>query len=116
MTTYENVKNVVEGAVSASVGLVIHTVIAKNTPVGLRFLPRIGMRFGTLVIGTILSNMAAKRITDNLDEIFFGVRDGIEEAEAELKAKDALISETAEVITPKPKRKPAAKTTPKDEV
>lgn len=136
MSVYDGFKNGIEGVVSASVGLVIHTVIAKNTPADLKFLPRIGMRFGTLIIGTILSNMAAKAITDNLDVFVEGVSESVKEAEAALQAKDDLVEEVipyatndasatmaiyeaappfdvSAPVTPKPKRKPAAKTSPK---
>lgn len=124
MSKYENFKDAITGVVSASVGLVIQTVIAKNTPVDLPYFPKLGMKVGTLVIGSLLSNMAATKITDGLDNIVSGVKKGVEEAEAELKeqsftemAEDALnitITEPADV--PKPKRKPTAKKPPETTV
>jgi len=117
MSKFETFKNAVEGIVSASVGLVIHTVIAKNTPTNLKFLPRTGMKVGTLVIGSLLSNMAAKKITDGLDGLVAGVKEDIQKVEAERAAEAeaakprTYLDDVADDIsvTPKPKRKPAVK-------
>lgn len=123
MSKYENFKDAITGVVSASVGLVIQTVIAKNTPVDLPYFPKLGMRVGTLVIGSLLSNMAATKITDGLDNIVSGVKKGVEEAEAELKEQsfsemaDEILKPTEPVAdVPKPKRKPAAKKPPETTV
>jgi hypothetical protein len=121
MSKFETFKNAVEGIVSASVGLVIHTVIAKNTPTNLKFLPRTGMKVGTLVIGSLLSNMAAKKITDGLDGLVAGVKEDIQKVEAERAAEAeaakprTYLDDVADdydrdiSVTPKPKRKPAVK-------
>jgi hypothetical protein len=108
---YENFKSAVEGVVSASVGLVLTTVIVKNTPADLTFLPKLGMRVGTLVIGSLLSNMAAKKITDGMDNMATGIQTSIDEAEAEIKNQNQLLENIKAVNEEamKPKRKPAAK-------
>lgn len=110
MSKYENLKSVVEGVVSTSVGLVTHTVIARNTPSNLKFFPRLGMRFGTLVIGSLLSKMAAKAITDNMDEFVANISKVVEEVET------PEVELPIEVVPPKPKRKPATKVPPKTDV
>lgn len=111
MSKYENFKSAIEGVVSASVGLVITTVISKNTPADLNFLPKIGMKVGTLVIGSLLSSMAAKKITDGMDTAVAGVKKGIDEAEADLQvqANTTFVNIADEELKPKPKRKPAVK-------
>ena len=109
MSKYEAFKDAVTGVVSASVGLVIQTVISKNTPVDLPYFPKLGMRVGTLVIGSLLSNMAATKITDGLDNLVSGVKKSVEEAEAEIKAREEVVEEPVEEVIPKPKRKSPVK-------
>lgn len=127
MSKYENFKNAVEGIVSASVGLVIHTVIAKNMPGDLKFLPRTGMKVGTLIIGSLLSNMAAKKVTEGLDAFVDGVKADIRkvederEAEAEAAKPRTYLDDAADAdedipINSKPKRKPAVKKPSVDDV
>lgn len=89
MSKYETAKNVLEGVVGTSVGMVVQTVIAHNTPANLKFLPRMGMKVGTLVIGSLLSTMASKKATEGLDTILEGVKKGVELAEAEEAEKAA---------------------------
>lgn len=117
MTKYERTKNVVEGIIAASVGLVVTQVIAKNIPADLKFLPRTGVKLGTLVIASLLSEAAAKKATDGLDNIVDGVKLGVEKAEEEialaeeaLKAVEKVYEEAeAEKAQPAPKRKPSTK-------
>lgn len=98
MSKYDTFKNILEATVSASVGLVVGQVIAKNTPAGLNKFQTYGMRLGTLVIGSTLSNLASKNIIGGLDKFVGEVKENVEAAEAEKAEADGSFQKLADEI------------------
>lgn len=85
LTGYDKFKGVVEVVVSASVGLVVGHAVSATTPKDLKRFSRIGVKIGGWAIGSALSGLVTKQITDSMDSFADKLKGEIDKQESEVK-------------------------------
>lgn len=87
MDAIQTTKTITEFVGSIGVGAVVGNVIKSTTPANLKLVPKISVGVGAFVLTNVLGDLAAKALSNNIDEVVKGVR--------RLKETTVIISETA---------------------